>query len=247
MVPPDRITHWIENLPDPSEASLGERKRCWDEMNDNSMQQTPDRPARILTPNTSAGDPDNNAETTPRSPRSASTTLASVPDLRPSPSASSASSIRSSATHSTTGSSQRRGVKRRKSESPKRVLENLSLARYSVVTQGIRTVGGLPEGVRKLAESLRRCEKGVGILHEDSKAAMEPCLDTADVSMFSDERASVGSAPPHAEIVDLVETANEMEDERDGEAAWNSGVHHPFLRLALRHSTWRWELRCHNV
>jgi hypothetical protein len=251
MLPPipDRITHWIENLPDPSEASprRSGRKRCWDEMNDDSMQQTPERQARILTPSTSAGDPDNNAETTPRPPRSAFTTLASVPDLRPSPSASSASSIRSSATRSATGSSQSRGVKRRKSESPKRLLENLSLARCSVETQGIRTVGGLPEGVRKLAESLRRCEIRVGILHEDSRAVMEPYLNAADVGIFSDERAGVGSAPPHAEIVDLVETANEMEDERDGEAAWNCGVHYPFLRLALRHSTWRKELRCHNV
>jgi hypothetical protein len=59
MVLPDRITHWIENLPDPSEASLRRsgRKRCWDEMNDN---QTPERRRRILTPNTSTGHPDNN-------------------------------------------------------------------------------------------------------------------------------------------------------------------------------------------
>jgi len=83
MVLPDRITHWIENLPDPSEASprRSGRKRCWDEMNDN---QTPERRRRILTPNASTGDPDNNTETTPRPPRSAFSTLASVPDLRPS-------------------------------------------------------------------------------------------------------------------------------------------------------------------
>jgi hypothetical protein len=251
MVLPDRISHWIENLPDPSDPSLkpSGRKHSWDEMNNTTTtHQTPERRPRILTPNTSAGDLDNNAETTPRPPRSSAfTTLASVPDLRPSPSASSASSIRSSATHSATGSSQSRGVKRRKSESPKRLLENLALARYSVETQGIRTVGGLPEGVRKLAKNLQRCEIRVGILHEDSRAVMEPYLNAANVGIFSDERASVGSAPSHAEILDLVETANEMDDERDGEAAWNCGVHYPFLRLALRHSTWRKELRCHNV
>ena len=78
-------------------------------------------------------------------------------------------------------------------------------------------------------------------------AVMEPYLNAANVGIFPDARASVGSAPPHAEIVDLVETANEMEDECDGEAAWNCGVHYPFLRLALRHSTRREELRCHNV
>jgi hypothetical protein len=108
MVLSDRISHWIENLPDPSEPSLrrSTRKRSWDKLDDNSMQQTPERRARILTPNTSAGDLDNNAESTPRPLRSSAfTTLASVPDLRPSPSASSASSIRSSATHSATGSS----------------------------------------------------------------------------------------------------------------------------------------------
>jgi hypothetical protein len=38
-----------------------------------------------------------------------------------------------------------------------------------------------------------------------------------------------------------------MEVEFGHEAAWNSGVHHPLLRIALRHSTWRKELRCHNV
>jgi hypothetical protein len=246
MVLPDRITHWIENLPDPSEASLRRsgRKRCWDEMNDN---QTPERRRRILTPNTSTGHPDNNTEITPRPPRSAFSTLASVPDLRPSPSASSASSIRSSATQSATGSSQSRGVKRRKSESPKRLLENLTLARYSVETQGIRTVGGLPEGVRKLTGNMQRCELRVGILHEVSRAVVEPYLTAANFGIFSNERAHVGSAPSHAEVVDLVETANEMEDELDGEAAWNCGVHYPFLRLALRYSTWRKKLRCHNV
>jgi hypothetical protein len=112
MVLPDRISHWIENLPDPSDPSLkpSGRKRSWDEMNNTTTtHQTPERRPRILTPNTSAGDLDNNAETTPRPPRSSAfTTLASVPDLRPSPSASSASSIRSSATHSATGSSQSR-------------------------------------------------------------------------------------------------------------------------------------------
>jgi hypothetical protein len=78
-------------------------------------------------------------------------------------------------------------------------------------------------------------------------AVMEPYLNAANVGILPDARASVGSAPPHPEIVDLVETTNEMEDERDGEAAWNYGVHYPFLRLALHHSTWREELRCHNV
>jgi hypothetical protein len=74
-------------------------------------------------------------------------------------------------------------------------------------------VGGLPEGVRKLAENMQRCELRVGILHEVSRAVVEPYLTAANVGIFSNERAHVGSAPSHAEIVDLFETANEMEDE----------------------------------
>jgi hypothetical protein len=199
------------------------------------------------TPNASAGDPDNNAQDTPRPPPPAFSSLASVPDLRPSASLSSASSIRSSATHSATGSSQSHRVKRRKSESPNRLLENLSRAQYPVKSQGIGTLRDLPEGARELAENMQRCEIRVGILHEDSRAVMEPYLNAANVGPFSDQRARIGSSLPHAEIIDLVETANEMEDELDGEAAWNCGVHYPFPRLALRHSTWRKEIRCHNV
>jgi hypothetical protein len=170
-----------------------------------------------------------------------------VPDLRPSPSASSASSVRSSATRSNTGSSQSRGLKRKKNESPKRLLRNLTLARYSVERQDIETMRDLPEGVWKLAEKMRRCEKRVGILHEDIRAVMEPHLDLDDDGMFSDQCACVGEPAPYADIFNLVETAKQMEKEFDHEAAWNSGVHHPLLNIALRHSTWRKELRCHNV
>jgi hypothetical protein len=251
MVLPDHILHWIENLPDPSDASLKRtgRKRCWGEMSDtvHQAQQTPERRPRIPTPNTSLGGPEVD-EATPRPPPSTrAADVFAIPDLRPSPSASSASSVRSSATRSTTGSSQSRGVKRRKNESPKRLLQNLTLARYSVEQQSIGTLRDLPEGVRKLAENIRRCEKRVGILHEDIRAVMEPHIDPGDDELFSDQRACVGVPAPYADIVDLVDTANEMEGEFEHEAAWNSGVHHPLLRIALRHSTWRKELRCHNV
>lgn len=179
MVLPHHIIHWIESLPDSSDASLKPtgRKRCWVEMNDNQTQQTPERRPRIPTPNTSFGGPEVE-DATPRpapstradvfavpdarpSPSSIFSTRAAVPDLRPSPLASSASSVRTSATHSTTGSSQSRGAKRRKNESPKRLLQNLTLARYSVEQQSIGTVRDLPVGVRKLAENMRRCEKSV--------------------------------------------------------------------------------------
>jgi hypothetical protein len=266
MVLPDHIIHWIESLPDPSAASLKRtgRKRCWGEMSDTiqQTQQTPERRPRIPTPNTSFGGPELD-DATPRpapstradvpalpDPRPSSSSIFStrpVPDLRPSPSASSASSVRSSATRSTTGSSQSRGVKRRKNESPKRLLQNLTLARYSVEQQSIGTVRDLPPGARKLAENMRRCEKRVGILHEDIRAIMEPHSDPGDDELFSDQRACVGESAPYPDMVDIVDCANEMEAEFEHEAAWNSGVHHPLLRIALRHSTWRKELRCHNM
>jgi hypothetical protein len=247
MVLPDHIIHWIDSLPDPSEPSLKRtgRKRCWGEMSD-TIHQTPERRPSIPTPNTSFGGPELD-DATPRPTPATRAAAFPVPDLRPSPSASSASSVRSSATRSTTGSSQSREVKRRKNESPKRLLQNLTLARYSVEQQSIGTVRDLPEGARKLAENMRRCEKRVGILHEDIRAVMEPHIDPGDDGLFIDKRAGVGESAPYADIVDIVDCANEMEAEFEHETAWNSGVHHPLLSIALRHSTWRKELRCHNV
>jgi len=227
MVPSEHIVHWIADLPDPSDPSLARigRKRCWAEMSD-TMQQTPERRSRIPTPNTSYGGPEVD-DATPRPapytrddtftsphPRPSPSSMFStfpVPDLRPSPSASSASSVRSSATHSNTGSSQIRGLKRKKNESPKRLLRNLTLARYSVEQQDIETMRDLREGAWKLAGKMRRCEKRVGILHEDIRAVMEPHLDLDDDGMFSDQRACVGEPAPYADIVNLVEIARQME------------------------------------
>lgn len=170
MVLPDHIVHWIGNLPHPSEPFLKRtgRKRCWSEMSDtiHQTQQTPNtsfggQEVDDATPRQAPSTrPDLSALPDPRpSPSSIFSTRAAtvaVPDLRPSPSASSASSARSSAT---TRSSQSRGVKRRKNESPKRLLQNLTLARYSVEQQSIGTVRNLPESAPKLAENMRRCEK----------------------------------------------------------------------------------------
>lgn len=96
---------------------------------------------------------------------------------------------------------------------------------------------------------LRICgdARRVCILHEDIRSVMEPHIDPGDDELFSGRRARVGGPAPYADIVNLVDIANEMEGEFEHEAAWNSGVHHPLLRIALRHSTWRKELRCHNV
>jgi len=263
MMLPDRITNWLENILDPSDPHLKRtgQKRCWGEMSDN-VNQTPERWSRFPTPSTSLGGPeldditprpapltraDISASTQPRPSLLSMSSTFPVPDLRPSPSASSAPSVRSSATRSNTASSQSCGRKRKKSESPKRLLRNLTLARYSVEQEDIEILRDLPQSARKLAGRMRRCEKRVGILHEDIRAVMGPHLDLDDDEMFSGQRACVGESVPYADIVDLVETAKQMEKEFDHEAAWNSGVHHPLLNIALRYSTWRKELRCHNV
>lgn len=79
---------------------------------------------------------------------------------------------------------------------------------------------------------------------------MQPYLDNDDdltERLFSDQRGLVGDSPSCAEVVSIVDQANDNEAERASEAAWNGDVHTPLLRLALRHSPWQHELRCDNV
>lgn len=245
MVLPDHIIHWIENLPVPS-LKRTVRKRRLDEISD-TMEQTPVRRSKMATPNTESEDPDNSK--TPRPPpfpQSGNT----FPMLQPSPSASSTSSIRSSGACSDTASSQSRAAKRRRSESPKKRLENLSLARYPVELHSIGTMRDLPPGARRIAQNMRRCQYRVGILHPDSMGVMEPYLDTDDdltERLFSDQRGLVGDSPVCADVVSIVDQANENEAQCASEAAWNGDVHTVMLRTALRHSRWRDELRCDNV
>jgi len=81
-------------------------------------------------------------------------------------------------------------------------------------------------------------------------SVMEPYLDTDDditERLFSDQRGLVGDSPFCADVVSIVERANENEAECASEAAWNGDVHTVMLKIALRHSRWRDELRCDNV
>lgn len=50
----------------------------------------------------------------------------------------------------------------------------------------------------------------VGILHEDIRAVMEPHIDPGDGELFSGQRACVGASAPYSDVVDVVDTANEM-------------------------------------
>jgi len=266
MVHPDCIIHWIENLPDPLGPSLKRtgRKRCWDEMSD-TTHQTPERPSKIPTPNTSFGSPEAD-DATPRpapctradiftsphprpSPSSMSSTRAAmfdVPDLRPSrAAASSISPTYSSPTSSRTGSSQSSRFKRRKSESPNKSV-GIS-GRYPVSWRSIQTPGDIPKGAETLAENMRRCHKRDGILHSNTSAEMKPHLYGGDDGVFSDQRACVGESPPYADVVEIVDQANETEVRGKHESAWNCDVHTVLLRTALRHSKWRKEIQCENV
>lgn len=202
---------------------------------------------KMATPNTEPEDADHLK--TPRPPSTAPLSD-TFPVLHPSPSRSFTSSISSSATGSETGSSQSRAAKRRRSESPKKRLENLTLARYPVALHSIGTVQELPSSAQRVARNLRRCQLRVGIIHPDNMDAMQPHLDNDDdltERLFSDQRGFVGDSPSCAEVVSIVDQANDNEAERASEAAWNGDVHTPLLRLALRHSPWQHELRCDNV
>lgn len=245
MTQSDRITHWIGSLPYPFLGRVGSKRRL-DEIS-NSLEQTPMRRSKMATPNTEAEELDNSY--TPRPPPLALANNA-FPRLQPSPSASSISSIRSFAAHSDTASSQSRAAKCRRSESPKKRLENLSLARYPIVLHSIGTVRDLPPSAQKLAQNMRKCQLRVGILHPDSTDAMQPYLDIDDdltERFFSEQRNRIGDSMCCADSISIVSQANENEAERASEAAWNGDVHTALLRMALRGSRWQEELRCDNV
>jgi hypothetical protein len=243
---PVGITQWINDLPD-LPLNCKTRKRRLDELSD-TMEHTPVRQPKMATPNTEPEDADH--ANTPRPPPIAPLSN-TFQMLHPSPSVSSTSSIRSSsAAGSDTASSQSRAAKRRRSESPKKRLENLSLARYPVALHSIGTVQELPSSAQRIARSLRKCQLRVGILHPDNMDAMQPYLDNDDdltERLFSDQRGLVGDSPSCADVVSVVDQANENEAERASEAAWNGDVHTALLRISLRHSRWRDDLRCDNV
>lgn len=245
MAQPDNITQWIENLPDlPSGCNTRKRRR--DELSD-TMERTPVRQPKMATPNTEPEDADH--ANTPR-PQPIAPLSNAFQTLHPSPSVSSTSSIRSSAAGSDTASSQSRAAKRRRSESPKKRLENLSLARYPVTLHSIGTVRGLPQSAQKVARNLRKCQLRVGVIHPDNMDAMQPYLDDDDDltdRLFSEQRGLVGDSPSCAEVVSIVNQANENEAERASEAAWNGDVHTALLRISLRDSRWSHDLRCDNV
>ncbi|KAL1581827.1 hypothetical protein WHR41_09560 [Cladosporium halotolerans] len=239
------ITRWINDLPDPPSVYKA-RKRRLNELSD-AMEQTPTRRQKMATPNTESEDADH--LNTPRPP-SAAPLSDTFLVLHPSPSVSSDTSVRSSVARSDTASSQSRAAKRRRSESPKKRLENLTLARYPVVPRSIGTVGELPSSAQRIARHLRKCQLRVGIIHPDNMDAMQPYLDNDDdltERLFSEQRGRVGDSPCCTEVVSIVEQANENEAERASEAAWNGDVHTALFRTALRHSRWQHELRCDNV
>jgi hypothetical protein len=245
MEQPDNITQWIESLPDlPSGCNTRKRRR--DESSD-TMEHTPVRQPKMATPNTEPEDADH--ANTPR-PQPTAPLSNAFQILHPSPSVSSTSSIRSSAAGSDTASSQSRAAKRRRSESPKKRLENLSLARYPVTLHSIGTVRELPQSAQKIARDLRKCQLRVGIIHPDNMDAMQPYLDDDDdltERLFSEQRGLVGDSPSCAEVISIVKQANENEAERASEAAWNGDVHTALLRISLRDSRWSHDLRCDNV
>lgn len=245
MAQSNTITCWLDSLPDPPK-DYKVRKRRLDELSD-ATEQKPARRPKMATPNTESEDADH--LNTPRPP-----SIAQLSDrlqvLHPSPSRSSTPSVRSSVACSDTGSSQSRAAKRRRSESPKKRLENLTLARYPVTLHSIGTVRELPSSAQRIARNLRKWQLRVGIIHPDNMDAMQPYLDNDDdltESLFSDQRGRVGDSPCCTQVVSIVEQANENEAERASEAAWNGDVHTALFRSALRHSPWQHELRCDNV
>jgi hypothetical protein len=233
MAQPDNITQWIENLPDlPSGCNMRKRRR--DELSD-TMEHTPVRQPKMATPNTEPEDADH--ANTPR-PQPIAPLSNAYQILHPSPSV------------SDTASSQSRAAKRRRSESPKKRLENLSLARYPVTLHSIGTVRELPQSAQRIARNLRKCQLRVGVIHPDNLDAMQPYLDDDDdltERLFSEQRGLVGDSPSCAEVISIVTQANENEAERASEAAWNGDVHTALLRISLRDSRWSHDLRCDNV
>lgn len=80
--------------------------------------------------------------------------------------------------------------------------------------------------------------------------AMQPYLDDDDdlaERLFSEQRGLVGDSPSCAEVISIVNQANENEAEQASKAAWNGDVHTALLRISLRDSRWSRNLRCDNV
>ncbi|WPH01242.1 Hypothetical protein R9X50_00407900 [Acrodontium crateriforme] len=245
MAAPRPIEIWIDALPTPPlKRAVSERRPLY-EIGSN-MDRTPIRGSKAINRGQEADDLE---LSTPRAltiPHPADVSMCASPSL------SSESSMNSRTGFSDAASSRSQGLKRRRSESPKKRLANLTLARYPVIQRSIGALRDLPSGAQTLAKNMRRCQLRVGILHPESRDTMRPFLDIdSDDEMtdrlFSDGRGLVGDAPRIADMMSIVRQANENEAEQASEAAWNGDVHTALLRVSLRCSKWRDELRCDNV
>ena len=248
----ERVALWIGAIPGTPPVRIAQGRHALSELSSN-MDRTPRRRSKTVMQSNDKPPQDSDSLTTPRAPNLPLPPPTAFSPPHPSPSVSSASSALSSSVLSDTASNQRRGVKRRRSESPKKRLANLSLARYPVVPCSIETLRDLPCGAHGLAKSLRRCQLRVGILHPESSDAMQPYLEDDDGDdgstdrLFSKQRQRVGEAPRIEDIIDVVRQARENEQDQASEAAWNGDVHMPLLRTALRSSKWRAALRVENM
>lgn len=136
----ERVALWIGALPSPPPGRIG--RQPLSELSSN-MDRTPKWQLKAVTQSNDKQPQNSDTLTTPRAPQLPPPSTAFSPS-HPSPSLSSASSALSSSALSDTASNQPHGVKRRRSESPKKRLANLSLACYPVVPCSIETLRDVP-------------------------------------------------------------------------------------------------------
>lgn len=106
---------------------------------------------------------------------------------------------------------------------PKRLDDLVSLIKDDRIGMGILTQPDL-DSIRVYSEE-----------HPEERVLLSDLLNTRRLIDTTGERTHLGAMPPIADLVEIWREANICEVNSHSEAAWNSEVHSPLLKAALRY------------
>ncbi|CAG9975223.1 unnamed protein product [Clonostachys byssicola] len=107
---------------------------------------------------------------------------------------------------------------------PKRLDDLVNLIKNDAIGMGILTQPDW-HSIRAYSEQ-----------HPDERVLLSDLLNTQRLIDTTGERTNLGVMPPIADLVEIWREANTCEVNGHSEAAWNSEVHSPLLKAALRYS-----------
>ncbi|GAB1729067.1 hypothetical protein NU195Hw_Modified_130t1 [Hortaea werneckii] len=154
--------------------------------------------------------------------------------------------------HATTDESQT-PFKREPSINPSERLAELGLLEYPVHRKAISLPTRMPESLRLLTRTMRKIEKGEGIIPQDDKTdelrgwlADEEDEDDCN-RVVSSNRAECGSVPDLMFALNMEATTMEMIEGGCSDADWNCSVHYPILAEACERSVASQHIRVRNI